>query len=75
MQNLVSHLGAVRFPIAGRPVANCGLYGCRLRDEEKLNVSKHNVRIIVSFIHNLFGFLHRGIVCHSEGFIVFSTHL
>ena len=49
MQNLVFHLGAVRLPIAGRPVANCGLYGCRLRDEEKLNVSRHKSPIILSF--------------------------
>ena len=37
-QNLVFQLRALRLPVAGRTVANCGLSGPQLRDEVLLNV-------------------------------------
>ena len=29
---------ALRLPVAGRTVANCGLFGCQLQNEEKKQV-------------------------------------
>ena len=40
-QNLVFQLRALRLPVAGRTVANCGLSGPQLRDEEKDEALSH----------------------------------